>query len=533
MSNLITRFGPALDLAGCHFLSNLGAGMTTAGVGLIASGAGFKPGAVALAGGALATYAARIGCLYDQGGKGPSGGEFCNINMTNVCLVVGKGTAALRGTNSIGFASYGDYQTLLSISCPKYEPSDPDSFGWVSEYRDVTVIFGGDVITTEYIFRRPENGAITLYSEIYQPDQNDVYGECEPIEDPEPWEGKDINDCDITIQMMGMGASPSGDIAPVLLVEYGHQKDKWLELGRDTGIDRGVINPRYGYGYTQTCEFAPVLVWPQPDNPPVFTPIDPGEDLQDALDRLSKQLDERFNALDDELDNILAKLDELLDQTDDPTDPEDPLNIPAGVINFQAFCDKTEAGELEQVTYPLLGATTRNQALTAIYQQNTVLAAMLQQHLNWKTPTCDQKPQKFDGFYRTISFVSTEPSPYGPGRLRKRFKYRSQSGLGLGEVITHWKDFTWTSGPVIVEHSGSALGTPQVWAASIDEGKRVIRHAAGEAGIDPDKVGKWSVSGSDNPRYGVSATMIVATKGGYYWITARDGSEGRPVVGCT
>ena len=146
-----------------------------------------------------------------------------------------------------------------------------------------------------------------------------------------------------------------------------------------------------------------------------------------------------------------------------------------------------------------------------------------------KECACPETPV-IEGEYRTISFRSDETSPYGKSRLRKRFKYRSQSGLDLGAVVDHWRDFTWQAGPITVSHFGSALGAPQVWAASIDEGKRVIRHAGREAGIDPDQVGKWGIGGSDNARYGVSDTMRVDTTGGYYWITARDGSNGRPIV---
>ena len=145
---------------------------------------------------------------------------------------------------------------------------------------------------------------------------------------------------------------------------------------------------------------------------------------------------------------------------------------------------------------------------------------------------CPEKPVQ-EGDYRTISFRSDETSPFGKSRLRKRFKYRSQSGLDLGAVVDHWADFEFASGSVIVFHTGSALGSPKVWAATADEGKRVIRHAGGEAGIDPDQVGKWGISGSDNSRYGVSGQMRVDTTGGYYWITARDGEDGRPIVSRT
>ena len=159
-------------------------------------------------------------------------------------------------------------------------------------------------------------------------------------------------------------------------------------------------------------------------------------------------------------------------------------------------------------------------------------ADLLQQHLNWKTPICKDVPQ-LEGDFRTISFRSDETSPYGKSRLRKRLRYRSTSGFGLSEVVNHWASFTFEAGPVCVKHRGSSWGTVAVWAATADEGKRVIRHAAGEAGIDPDQVGRWTVGGSSSPRFGVSGTMRVDTTGGYYWITARDGSDSRPIVAKT
>ena len=167
---------------------------------------------------------------------------------------------------------------------------------------------------------------------------------------------------------------------------------------------------------------------------------------------------------------------------------------------------------------------------TAVMDRFDAMVDLLQVHLGYKTPTCDSQPT-LEGDWRTISFISDEPSPEGAGRLRKRFRYRSSSGIGLGGVIDHWKDFSFTAGAVCVSHKGASWGAPQVWASSIDEAKRVIRHAAGEAGIDPDQVGRWLVGGSNNPRYGMPGTMRVNTKGGYYWITARDGSNNRPDVG--
>mgnify|MGYP003323237596 CR=1 FL=1 len=138
--------------------------------------------------------------------------------------------------------------------------------------------------------------------------------------------------------------------------------------------------------------------------------------------------------------------------------------------------------------------------------------------------------EPIQGQFRTISFRSDETSPFGKSRLRKRLRYRGSEGVELSALVDHWRDFSWQSGPVRVRHTGASWGTPEVWAATEDEGKRVIRHAGREAGIDPDQVGRWSARGSDSSRLGVSDTMRVDTTGGYYWITARDGSDQRPIV---
>ena len=202
-------------------------------------------------------------------------------------------------------------------------------------------------------------------------------------------------------------------------------------------------------------------------------------------------------------------------------------DIQGTTYSLTGVCEQVEEGE-EQPTAEFPVAPARN--LMAIINRLDVMDDMLQQHLAWRTPTCRTRPQ-LQGDWRTISFISDETSPYGKSRLRKRLRYRSMSGLGLGDVIDHWANFTWTAGPVCVIHSGASWGTPQVWASTVDEGKRVIRHAAGESGLDPDQVGEWTVSGSSSPRIGVSGTMRVNQTGGFYWITARDGSEGRPIVG--
>ena len=111
-------------------------------------------------------------------------------------------------------------------------------------------------------------------------------------------------------------------------------------------------------------------------------------------------------------------------------------------------------------------------------------------------------------------------------RLRKLLRYRSESSRNLGQLSAYWQDFTWTEGEVCVIHKGAWWGTPQVWAASPEEGKRVIRAAGAEAGINPDQTGQWATSSSDSPRYGMSGTMRLEEANGLRWVTRREGPDG-------
>ena len=197
---------------------------------------------------------------------------------------------------------------------------------------------------------------------------------------------------------------------------------------------------------------------------------------------------------------------------------------------LQGICEElNDEGEQPVFSTPIPQAT----GIAAALARLDAIQELLQAHLRYKTPICTPEDEKPDlsGDFRTISFRSENYSPYGKNRLRKRLRYRSTSGTDLDGIIDHWANFTFVSGPWVVIHKGSSIGTPQVWAVNVDEGKRVIRHAFVEAGINPDAVGEWVVSRSSSARYGVSDVMTVDKTGGYYWITARDGTNGRPIVG--
>ena len=218
------------------------------------------------------------------------------------------------------------------------------------------------------------------------------------------------------------------------------------------------------------------------------------------------------------------------DEDDNCPEIPPPATLSGTTYQLTGVCEDVAQGQPQPVSqFTSAGGEYYNELANRIDN----LAAMLQKHLELKTPVCAPSRPELKGDYRTLTFVSDEQSPDGRNCLRKRFRYRSESSNDLGRLVDHWADFTWQAGPVCVQHSGSSVGTPQVWAASADEGKRVIRHAFGEAGVDPDQTGKWTVSGSNNPRYGVSGTMRICTKGGYYWITERLGSNARPEVQLT
>jgi hypothetical protein len=119
----------------------------------------------------------------------------------------------------------------------------------------------------------------------------------------------------------------------------------------------------------------------------------------------------------------------------------------------------------------------------------------------------------------------------GQKPLRKRFRYRDQTGASLEAHTDHWRGFIWEAGPVCVIHKGAPWGVPQVWAATAAEGQRVIRHAGAIAGVDPDAVGQWIITSSSSSRYGKPGTMAPRDLGrGMIAVTKRDGPNGLPEV---
>jgi len=280
---------------------------------------------------------------------------------------------------------------------------------------------------------------------------------------------------------------------------------------------------------------------PRPDPKPITTPKDnhypikggdpvtPGgtRTTVDAIAKEVGRIEQKTAQMGNAVNQIPWPLLGLIYELLQALTPEE--EIPGDTYTLTGVCEAPDDdGNQPVFSTPVVGGDP----FTAMLSRIDSMQYLLQAHLGYKTPTCKSRPE-LKGDWRTISFISDEKSPYGKSRIRKRLRYRSESGTELSGLIDYWAAFVWQAGPVCVQHSGSSVGTPQVWAASADEGKRVLRHAFGETGIDPDQVGQWTISGSNNPRYGVSGTMRVNKTGGFYWITERLGSDGRPEVGLT
>jgi len=307
--------------------------------------------------------------------------------------------------------------------------------------------------------------------------------------------------CTLTADLGAWIQSPSGNVLPVI---------KYTSLPSGLRADGGIISGCNWYGDLVYIGGdggnGPPTVGPLPPDAP-WPPEGPGipDWLKTFLSSLAADITQDFLA-------------GLLEQPYAGT-----------TYRLVSVCETDESGEpIGEVVEEVIPALKSTEA---ILSRLDALVPLLQGQKDFKQPVCP--PEKLKGEFRTISFRSEEVSPNGKSCLRKRLRYRSISGIGLDGLIDHWKDFSFQAGPVCVKHRGATWGTITVWAASVDEGKRVILHAAGEAGIDANQVGRWEVSGSSSTRLGMPGTMNIDTTGGYYWITARDGSDNRPIVGKT
>jgi hypothetical protein len=493
-------FGQKLDNAAAGALC---AGLDVAGEWLLGAGAVSLAfggtGVVPLSLGAAALMASQAGCNWDPDAPGPApSGEGQIGGCTQVATkaeVIFKGQGPNQPTSPplewrqlnkaifTGIRNDGRYTYTLEGLNGSGSPTSQD----------------GIAVSAEYV-----PGYFSLASDASNPCTDDQ--PIPPTPDPEfpPYTYTDPDDgCQLIVNWKGLATDNHGHVSPVFKIEPSAET-------------------RAGGGIIGGCNFSPVIYTGPPSgppDPPIVGPWDPDWDIPGGGDTKWEDFlrDLAAGLIGEATYNLIESI------FDTPYD--------GTIYRAVSVCEKNAEGQpvSEAVEVLIPPASASEATLTRL----DAIVELLQAHKNFKQPICANERPELKGNWRTISFRSQESSPYGKSCLRKRFRYRSLSGIGLGELVDHWKDFTFQSGPVIVSHKGHTWGTPQVWANSVDEGKRVIQHAAREAGFDANQVGEWGISNSSSPRYGVSLPMKIDTTGGYYWITARDGSSERPIIALT
>lgn len=114
------------------------------------------------------------------------------------------------------------------------------------------------------------------------------------------------------------------------------------------------------------------------------------------------------------------------------------------------------------------------------------------------------------------------------GPREKRFSYADRVGHSQDAHVRHWEGFEFEAGPVIVKALG-VWGECQAWAASEEEGKRLIRHGLTFGGFNPDDPaqGHWQVEHARG-RNGQPGTYEVAITRYGPLVSKRDGPNGPP-----
>ena len=488
-----TRLADAASFATCKLLSDAGSAATAFAV---FNARDPRSAAISAAAGWVANFASRMGCEWnpDKETTLPPGTEYV---VPGTCMETEGCDLLLRDKNGSQFGP-GRCKKLYDVG---YAPPAPNG----------TPLFTYSYIACdgERVTNTAEASRLPLTTEI------EVGGRCVGDVAPPPpptipdYEYTDPDSgCTLIVETLGFAESSPGVIDPVFQITPG------TELFAGGG---GVIGG---------CNFSPTIYY-QPGNGgggggggdclPPYPPLPVPSPQPPDVDGVPWWLDLVNDVVGGLLSNIVS--DQLQQYFEQPY----PGTTYRLVSACQVDADGEPISQAVEVPIPAL------KSLDAVLARVDALTELMQGLKDFRQPICYVKPA--DGDARTISFVSEEKSPNGNDYLRKRFSYRSKSGKDLGQVIDHWKDFQFDAGGAIVRHRGSSLGSLEVWAASVAEGKRVILHAFGEAGVDPNQNGEWTTSSCDSSRYGLSGRMKVQTKGGYWWITDRKGASMRPLVG--
>jgi hypothetical protein len=489
---LLDRLNTAADSTTCQFLGAVGQGLIGSAVWNFG---GPKVRAASLGLGGLSLLASNYLCPDQEVGNNP------DANTQGDCWEVdGLGTLieySIFPDGEIGgvleLVNAPSYKSVVQIL--GYGPGGDDpEFNGVLRYK----IFDGS--TKEYLYRIPTNGNEQHFTLNPNDGSNCIDSDKNPPPVPIPdtpytWVDQS-NNCTYNLTPLGFAdGSPDGSSPGVVyLIEAAETRSSGGRIGG--------------------CNFAPTIYYGggggEGNGPRYYPAPDNRDDDPDGVPWWLPPL------VAGAASGIVSSILDALVNPGPAPEWEDTTYA------IQGICETVADGDIQPILQtPVKGGVFAPTVISRL----DALTVLLQYHLSLKTPICTPEKPALEGQWVTTQWESDEKMVDSGRRLRKLFRYRTKSARDLGQLSAYWESFTWTSGPVIVFHKGAWWGTPKVWASTEEEGQRVLRFAAAEAGLDPDQVGEWGVSSSRSARYGMPGTMRIKQFKGFPWVAKRDGSE--------
>jgi hypothetical protein len=445
----------------------------------------------------LAGLAATVGCQWDPNQPGPPGNKsYEGCRKAEGGYITGKlGTGNSENPNQQDFSVFTDAIEVYKFEYTYQTPNGVWVVGWEILQRG----FDGNppAVKSGEVGEGDGNSNLYTYISEGQPGNCVEYSPGTPPPEPPTYTHTDpASGCQLNVDFKGWALDQAGNVNGVWQIAP-------ASVTRSSG---GVIGG---------CNFAPTIYIDGggggggPINFPVPDPVPPDGD-EPWWAPLARGAAQGLAAA-----AVQKALDELFRQ-----------DFVGGSYELKGVCELDPDGNPMDVTrstnYPAAPG------LDAVLYRLDALAEMFQFDKELRQPTCRQHGPSQTGQPVTINWRSDVYTDTGNNVARKRLSYFDQSGSTLADHVTHWKDFTWTAGLVIVNCLDTQLGKPQIWASSLDEAKRVFAHAAAIAGVDLTNA-RYEVGTSKDPRYGFSGLMRVdVLRDGTKAITMRDGPSGLP-----
>lgn len=483
----------AAGAAVCNWLGP--GGGTSALMPFVVAGLMTPGGQVPAAAAGLGLLALNIGCAFD-----PNGIADGNQPYLTGCSKVSSGYLFLVGVRPAGQG--GNFEFVTGTYWVEILSVERIGGRWEISYRDT----GGRLLKHYASFEFTSFTTRLAPGAVCAGDGSGGIGPA-PHLPPYRYDGGDA-ECDMDVEFQAWLQESDGTVRPVLKISAASP------AARASG---GVISG---------CNFAPVLYvgggGGGGDKPPWWTPFLPGPDGPNGEPwwwRLLKGIGDA--ALEFAVAAVLQKtLDAFFAE-----------KLPGTVYRLTGVCETNAQGEPIDVAREKV--IPELPILEGIAARLDALPTLTQGLKDLKQPTCPAPLHApYDGPSITVRFLSTENTPDGGRPLRKDFSYRDRLRSPLEDHAAHWLNFTWASGPWIVFSTGMPWGKPRVWAASPQEGERVLRHAAAIAGVDLDSPAHQFVSRETfNNRHRYSFNMrLRRDANGRPWVTTRDDADGFPEI---